>query len=231
MTATAAWPAIISVSDSRRLRSLLADASRRRNANGSARSYLLTGFVYCGRCGTRLSARPVFRKGHRYPRLACVVDRGGCNSVGIVAAPLDDLVTEAVLQRLDVPALAEAVSRQTDAEQRSIALERAIAEDEAALEELTKDRYVERTITAAMFAAARGPLEHRLSEARARLAELTVTSRVEVPVGGLLRHSWPDLDLEQRRAVLGQLDRILISPTTRANNKFDAKRVDIRWRV
>lgn len=230
VSAVAAWPAIITPSESTRLRSLLNEPSRRRNGAGSARSYLLSGMVFCGGCGTRLTARPVVRKGHRYPRFSCVVDRGGCNRVGIGAAPLDDLITEAALQRLDGPELANAVARRRGAEHGVTDLETALAEDQAALEELTRDRYVDRTLTAAMFAAARGPLEQRIVDNRAKLAAVTVASNVQLPTGRVLRDRWPDLDLEQRRAVLGQiLDRIEVAPTTRANNKFDPGRVSVRW--
>lgn len=232
VTAVASWPAIISPAESTRLRALLRDGDRRVNAAGNARSYLLSGFVWCGGCGGQLTARPVVRKGHRYPRFACSVDRGGCNKVGIVAGPLDDLIVEAVLQRLDGPELAEAVARRAEAGQGTADLERAIAEDETALEELTRDRYVERTLTAPMFAAARAPLERRLQDARAALAAVTLRTTVEMPSGGILRQRWPDLDLEQRRAVLGQIiERVVIAPTTRANNRFDAGRVDVLWRI
>lgn len=211
---------------------MLNRSDRRSNTAGNSRSYLLSGIVYCGVCGTQLAARPVYRKGHRYPRLHCAVDRGGCNRVGIASGPLDDLITDAVLLRLDGPELAEAIARRVEAAHESADIERAIAEDEAALEELTRDRYVERALTPAMFAAARNPLERRLAEARTALAAVTLTSTVELPMGGVLRQQWPDLDLEQRRAVLGQIvDRIIIAATTRADNCFNPKRVDVVWKV
>src|SRR5207248_580335 len=56
----AAWPAVITPAQSQRLRALLSDPARRSLNRGTARSYLLTGFVHCGRktCGTPLVARP-----------------------------------------------------------------------------------------------------------------------------------------------------------------------------
>lgn len=229
---TAVWPPIITFSESARVQTLLNRSDRHFNTTGRTRKYLLSGFVYCGACGAQLMARPVYRKGHRYPRFHCSIDRGGCNRVGIASGPLDDLITEAVVLRLDGPALAHAIVRRTEAARGSVELERAIAEDEAALEELTRDRYVERTLTPSMFAAARNPLERRLAEARAALAAVTLTSTVELPAGGILRQQWPELDLEQRRAVLGQIvDRIIIAPTTRADNRFNPARVDVTWKV
>lgn len=229
---TAVWPAIITPAESTGVRALLTRSERRLCTAGNARSYLLSGFVYCGTCGTQLTARPVFRKGHRYPRFHCAVDRGGCNGVGIASDPLDAFVVETIMQRLDGPRLAKAVARRAEASQATVDMERSIAEDEAALEELTRDRYVNRTLTAAMFTAARLPLERRLAAARTALGAATLTTAVELPAGGILRRRWPELDLEQRRAVLGELvDRITIAPTTKANNKFDPGRVRVVWRV
>jgi len=59
-----------------------------------------------------------------------------------------------------------------------------------------------------------------------------LTSTVELPTGGILRQQWPDLDLEQRRAVLGQvIDRIVIAAVTRADNCFNPGRVDVVWKI
>lgn len=229
---TAVWPAIITPTESARVRAIFSSPDRRRNGAGDARSYLLSGFVYCGACAARLTAAPVRRKGHRYPRFACLTDRRGCGKVGIAGDPLDGLIVEAVLHRLDGPELANAIARQKEAGEKTAGLEQAIADDEVALDELTKERFVERTLTPAMFAAARGPLERRLADNRAALAAVTLTSAVELPTGGVLRQQWPDLDLEQRRAILGQvIDRIVIAPTTKADNKFNSDRVSAIWRV
>ncbi|MGH8572365.1 MAG: hypothetical protein ACREX8_07305 [Gammaproteobacteria bacterium] len=46
----AAWPAIITPEDSDRLRALLSNPARR-VTTGSARKYLLSGILVCGRCG------------------------------------------------------------------------------------------------------------------------------------------------------------------------------------
>lgn len=235
VSADAVWPAIISPAESARLRALLNSNYRPVTAPGNSRTYLLGGFLWCGACGTRMHPRSTSTtgaKGHRTRRFACIPEKGGCSKVGIAADPLDDLIVEAVIQRLDGPALAEAVARRAGASHVTADLDQAIADDEAALEELTRDRYVGRTLTAAMFAAARGPLERRLADNRAALAASTLTATVDLPTGGVLRQRWQDLDLEQRRAVLGQvIDRIVIAPTTKANNRFDPARVGVIWKV
>jgi len=69
---------------------------------------------------------------------------------------------------------------------------------------------------------------------RSRLGELdlTVTSHRRAGRQQDPPERWPDLDLEWRRAILGQIiDRIIIGATTRANNRFDPERVRIVWRV
>ncbi|CAN5280054.1 hypothetical protein BH18ACT4_BH18ACT4_02410 [soil metagenome] len=112
----AEWPAIIEPADTLKLRAILSDPARASGTGSTARSYLLTGWVACGQCGATMTTRPVIRKGHRYRRYVCVVDRAGCGRCGIGAQPLEDLISEAVLIRLDTPALAKAVTRRRRSE-------------------------------------------------------------------------------------------------------------------
>ena len=84
-------------------------------------------------------ARPMWRGGKRLRRYFCASDppaRIGCNSVGITAEPLDELVTEAVLTRLDSPALARALSEKGRPKNGSEATLRALEEREAQLAEM-----------------------------------------------------------------------------------------------
>lgn len=235
ITAKAEWPGIISPAESARLRAILSDSAS--TGTVVARKHLLTGFIYCGRpecvqLDVHMTSQPIIRKGHRYHRYACTVDRGGCGRCGIIGNGLDDLITEAVFQRLKGRRLAKAVARQEAALSNDEALLRSIAEDEAALQELTTARYVDRTLTESMFQAARGPLERRLADYRVKVAALATTAGVELPAGEVLRERWDDLSLDEKRAIIGQvIAKIVVAPTERANNRFDPERLEIAWRV
>ncbi len=93
----AVWEAIVTDQESQRLRTLLTDPARR--TNRSARRYLLSSLLRCEVCGTKLGARP----NHGRPAYACIAGAGsrGCGGISILALPVEQFITEAVLYRLD----------------------------------------------------------------------------------------------------------------------------------
>jgi hypothetical protein len=213
----------------RKLRAILDDPGRS-TVDTSARTYLLAGMIRCGLCGAQLHARPVIRtkneKKYRYRRYGCWVDKGGCNKVGIGAQPLEDLVVEAVLQRLDTEALSEAVSVREG--ELSIP---DIADIEQRLDDLA-EMFSAGEITRSEWVTARTGLTRRLDDARSAEAAslLSAATAQQVARPDVLRAEWPELSLEKRRLLLAAvIDHIVIAPTTRAGNKFNPGRVDIVW--
>lgn len=238
ITATAEWKGIITVEQSDALRAILSDPARNRAAGMVARSYLLSGFVVCGRtgCSARLTAGAAIQRdrSYRIARYRCSVDRGGCNRCGIAAEPLEQLIVDAVMYRLDSPAVAKAMQHQAAGSGDDDDLRERVAADERSLEELARDFYTAKVITRGEFLAARKGLDERLRSARGELASRTRRTAADEFVGHprKLRNRWESMSLERRRAVLGALiDRIVIAPTTKGNNRFDADRVDVVWRV
>lgn len=78
------------------------------------RTYLLSGLLRCGRCGNRLysQARHV-NPDNRVRRYVCLSgpDQGGCGGrLTVVLRPVEELLTDAVLTRLDSPQLADALA-------------------------------------------------------------------------------------------------------------------------
>ena len=72
----------------------------------------------------------------------------------------------------------------------------AIEQEQAALEDLARDRYDRRKITDAEFTAARGPIMARLEELRGRLAK-----RAPLPqLGPDPRAAWPNLTFAESRS-------------------------------
>src|SRR5690606_3086331 len=81
------------------------------NRGNTARK-LLTGVAHCGECGLPMVSRPSGRKVASY---ICFPDRvGACGARKIMGEPLDDLISQAVLERLDTAALDRAVERPGD---------------------------------------------------------------------------------------------------------------------
>jgi hypothetical protein len=234
LVSTAEWPAIIDEQTGRRLRRILDDPKR--NAyDTTSRSYLLAGIVHCGLCGAKMVARPVFSKGHRYRRYGCFKEAGGCNRVGIGAQPLEDLITEAVMIRLDTPALSKAVAARRD-DRKSTSRTKAgdsVADLEQRLDDLA-EMFGAGEISKSEWATARARLVRRLDEAKTREAaairKTNVTDQLARP--DVLRREWPEMTFDRQRIVLNAIiERITIAPTTKAGNKFNPDRVDVKWRV
>lgn len=223
----AVWPGIIDADDGAKVRSILTARPTMR----TARTYLLTGFVWCGRCNVPMTSAPVKRKGHRYPRYACPLDRGGCGRCGIAGGPLDDQVTADLLHVLDTQALAEAVAAQPEPGQPDPV--DVTAQLEARMVELA-EMFAAGDIGRAEWTTARDALDRRLTDARTEVADDARDHGAAALVAGEadLRGAWDRWTLDQRRAVIGTvIDRILIAPTTQQNNRFDVDRITIEWRA
>lgn len=106
----ATWPGILTPEQGERLRLLLTDPKRR--TNRTARRYLLSGMLRCGLCGLPLSSNP--KNGTR--RYACLPGPGrrNCGRIVIAAEKLEAFVADAVLYRLDSPALVESMTTSAD---------------------------------------------------------------------------------------------------------------------
>lgn len=224
------WQAIITPGQSARLRAMLTDPERR--TNRTARRYLLTGLLRCALCGSRLVARPRDDGERRYV-CAKGPSLSGCGSVAILADTLERFIVEAVLHRLDSPALAAALAGGSAPSELPDAMRR---DQEASNHELTQlaASFGERQITWAEFLAARKPVEARIEAAKRTLARLSRVSAVEPYVGAssALRERWPDLSLSRQRAVVAAiLDRAVLDRAVKGRNTFDESRVQPIWRV
>lgn len=189
---------------------LAAPARKRKRA---IRSYLLTGLLRCGRCGTAMVATPrqtktgggrravyVYSKGATQRAHGCAKTTGGCGGVFILAKGVDAFVSEAVLYRLRGVKLGQARRRLAGVAD-SDKLMREIADDEAMLNELGEG-YAERRISRPAFHAAVERVEGRLEAARAQLA---TRARPDV-LDGIedLGAEWSRLSLERQRAVTAE---------------------------
>lgn len=231
IAAEAAWPAIINPSESAQLRAMLTDASRR--TNRSARRYLLTRLLRCGRCGQTLVSRPT-ASGTRCYVCAKGPGFGGCGRLSVRAEPLEQFVVDAVLYRLDSPAMAAALAGSPDDDPDAERLRLELEDAQAQLAELAQD-WGERVITRQEWLAARRPIEDRLQLAQKRLAKLSQSSAVSDYIGNAeaLRERWADLPLSGQQAVVAAvLDHLIVQPSQRrGSNQFDPSRFTPVWRV
>jgi len=223
------WEPILDEATHRALVALFEDPARRSQTR-QARVHLLAGLLRCGRCGG-----PMYAQSHGtgrpkdYRCLVAPVGRG-CGGVSIHAAALEELVTQAAIAAVDGPELAAAVNAQVDHEGAA-----RLAADQAALEELSRDYYVDRRISRDEFLAARAGLEDRIRSAVARLERQTRSALLAELASSetLLADNWPGLSPDRRRAILAALfESITVQPAAaRGRNRFDPGRVEFAWRV
>jgi DNA invertase Pin-like site-specific DNA recombinase len=225
----AVWPAILSKEQSERLRDTLTDPARR--TNRSARNYLLSGMCRCGLCGNKMfsmmhytTRRYLCRSGH---------DFGGCGRMTITADPLEQIIAEAVLYRLDTPELADGLAGRTSNDARGTALQSSIDDDVAQLEELTQ-LYANKSITAVEWIQARKAVESRLNDSRRRLTHAAGASALQgyIGHGDALRGQWRTLNLDRQRAIVRAiLEHVVIHPGRRGIQVVDPSRAQPMWRL
>jgi DNA invertase Pin-like site-specific DNA recombinase len=221
----AAWPAIISGEDHQRIVGALGDP-RTRRPRGRHATYLLSGLLRCGHCDKKLRRGPGFWRCDQVPG-----EEDHCGQIWATAAPVDDLVEEALLLRLDSGAVRRALRQKpTNGAQANAAA--VVADLEARLVQLGID-HDNGIITRKEWLTRRGPLTDRLDDARGQLTPPERDGAEALAVlDGDVRDRWAALPFEQRRAIVAAvIDHVVINPPARRGNRFDPERVDIIWRV
>lgn len=204
-------------------RAAVAALSRHRQSGpGPARRHLLPGFLWC-HCGGRMQAFTRPGKGRHYRCPRCFTS--------IKADPVDQLITEGVLLRIDDSvAVAEAIARRS-APGETPAIVEQLAADEEALADLSRARYVERSISEEEFRVARDPLVARIAQLRDRL-QVDSSARVLSRAQGKARALWEGADLGWRRSLIAAVvDRVTILPATKRGPGLDPDRVEVSLRA
>jgi DNA invertase Pin-like site-specific DNA recombinase len=224
----AVWEPIITREQHARLVRILTDPSRRSKKVGSARRYLLTGYLRCGRCGAKMVARPRSGGARRY---ACV-EPAGCNRTFHLAESLEAFVAAALLESLE--------GRDLDRVRRAVA-----KEDRAAVDAATElaslqgrrdeiaEAFADGGLTLASFQAADRRLEAKAEVLRVKLASLQGDAiSLDLPTTSHgLRDSWGNATLDRRRAILSAfVDGVVLHPALKGRNRFDPDRIEICFR-
>ena len=224
----AIWDALITEDQHRRI--LATYAEKKNSGRRTPQRYLLSGMLRCGRCGIRLysSARATTR------RYVCMSgpDHGGCGRLTITADPLERLIADAVLYRLDTPDIADALAGRTAADERTSELSTRLQSVQERLDDLPA-AFAAGEISRRDWALARKPLEEQRDHLQRQLARLTHTHALTGLVGNgdELRRSWTDLNLSRQHAIVAAVvDHIDIAPGTPGVTALDPARVSVTWR-
>lgn len=214
---------------------------------GPGRLHLLTGFTRCGKCGNTLTINAKQRRDGSYGRSFVCKSRDdakqiiGCGGVSRNLEPVTDLITEAVLFRLDTDDLGRLIH--TTAEQ-SATMKRALSDQGIQRERLNEimDRYSTGQLSFDEYQQAKTIATTRLGELTACVEEMAARSTVgNLPVGQTIREAWESHNVEWRHRLLEILiDQVVILPKPDVKGyyppkwkgwNFDISLIQVRWRV
>jgi site-specific DNA recombinase len=233
-------PAII---DGRTHDALVALRHARRKSNGrqpgavTGRPYLLTGFLRCWRCGSRLGGitprATTVQPHYRCPSRGA----GGCSGVVVRAAHADNAARDVVLRRVDDPEFTRSVtSRQAilAAEQRAMT---AMVADAVMGRDPDGDGIGlwtdGRQIDGQAWGQLKQVLEAKAGADASELPRQTVLSRQRRLCGSgqRLRACWDGMDVQERRSIVDAVvDHFVVLPAPRLRSKFTPERLQPVWR-
>lgn len=228
IVAKAEWDPIITPDQTARIRAILDDPKRKHLR--SPRRYLLSGtMLRCHSCDGRMSGRPNEDGTRRYI-CSSGPSYNGCGKTFIVAQPTEELITRAVLMRLDSPAMEQVLTGRQQLDGTG-SWQEVNDQARAELDELA-DLKGRRVISTAEWLAARAPIVDRLDQARVSLSRSTQHDLLRdlSGKGEALGRQWPDLPLSRQRAVVAAvLDHAIVGPGRRGFNQFDPNRITPIW--
>jgi len=225
----AAWDPILTADTRTRL--LATAEARSMSGRRSARRYLLSGLLRCAKCD-----RPLYSQARRDTRrYVCISgpDHGGCGGTTITAPPVEGLLADAVLYRLDTPELADALAGKSNGSPNTDDLADGISADRQALDDLAAS-FGRKEFSMREWMAARKPIEDRLhaNERRLRRAMNTGSLATLAGQGAALGAQWGTLNLARQAAIVAALlDHAVIHPGTPGARSVDPARVSPVWRL
>jgi DNA invertase Pin-like site-specific DNA recombinase len=227
VVAESAWPAILDRETFERVQAKI----RRQARPGRAPKQLLTAIAHCGRCGAPMWASGRKQKtGERVARYACIKRPGapGCGATTVIAKPLEELITQAVLHRLNTNAMKRAFAQNTKPKKPKAELDLVAIDRD--LEDLAHD-YGSGAISRREWLAAKKPLEERRTMALRQHDNENGAAALQPFRNADVHKTWDSLDTDRQRVVLETLiDQITIKPAIKPG-RFTADRVDVVWRV
>lgn len=210
--------------------------------------HLLTGILTCGTCGSRMQSKLHSKYGLRYECRRRAKQEDGASQTGCVtisAVDVEYVVKEAVLRRLDSPAVrAEIAAASHGATGRD--LTKQITAAKARLDEATDDYYATpRRISRSQFLSASETLNAEIDELSARLSRQRVAVRIP-NTSKAIRAAYEGGDLEYQRSLItaaashvvihrakpqGQAELPVVVPGKRSGRPVDAARIEPFWRA
>ena len=239
----AVWPSIITNEEHELLRLTYKDRTNAPIRPKGKRSYLLTGFAYCGNCGNTMSGnsqsyvdkRPSTRR-YKCRKLDNHGLPEGCGKVFRSAEPLERWVAEAILYRLDTLDLAQVLSGHDEAPATALLMDRYEVQ-RGRLDELVGD-YATGLLTRQQFIQAKALAERALDATRTEMSQVQRRrTLIALPETGQVTQAWKQAGLDWRRQLVGLLvERVVVLPGHPGGHywqgfRFQPKHLEIVWRA
>jgi site-specific DNA recombinase len=230
----AEWEPTITTEQHEELKALLGPPRQRGSNQGTARSYLLTGFVVCGICGAPLRSHRSKSNRETEPqrRYVCDPRAGGGYHVKRLASVVEEQVVWELLGELPRKLL-EATRRAPEHWESlgRLLTARQTAEDRLeGLEDLLADGLLDRSGYVRQRRRLKGKLEE-LDQQIAHVRAQAPRRRLRGAYMHELQAEWDALDLEEQRNLLADhIERIVVKPVGPGRKRMDPDSAEIIWR-
>jgi hypothetical protein len=216
-------PAILDVATWEALCAVIQDPAKHGNhVHKGGRKRLLAGLIRCGLCSVAMCGDKDARKGTHIYVCKPATSHRGCGKVVVAGERVDELITELVISYLS----------QREIQHPAVPWpgENELNDTANRISELMS-AYAKGELSADVVFPAVGKLEDRTvllrADKQAWLREQTVQLSQPTDVAG----SWPDLSIDQRRAVIESvLTAVIIKPAAVKGGRFSPDRVEVLWR-
>ena len=223
------FPAIITEDQWRTVTAIVTNPDRRTQTDIRVK-HLLAGILRCGTCGAPMQTSSRAKGGDPDSRFYYKCRTRGPGHAFQTAGPVEDLITDMVIARLEAPGVIARLSgpqnqdRQHELQSSAVALRGRL--DEAA------HSFADGLITAKQMESITSRVKGKLEEVDRDLAAAARASVVPVSAAGNVRAWWESAGMERQRAVINAL----MTPTVATIGKsaprvFDPERIHIEWKA
>jgi site-specific DNA recombinase len=211
------YEAVLDVATWEAVKALLTDPTRSGpHVHVGGRKYLLSGIARCALCSSVLQGNADTRWNTFF--YCC----RGCGKVGISGPKTDDLITRLVIAYLS--------EREVEPQSQTWLHETDLSDIMQRISDLMAEYTAKRLSGQVVFAA----VERLEAEAKTLRNDHAAWLRDQIAVGSRptnVAGAWPDLKIEQRRAVIeGVMQAVAIHPAAARGGKFDPERIELVWR-
>jgi hypothetical protein len=155
----------------------------------------------------------------------------GCGSTYITANHVENFVSQAVLTRLNSPALENLIKSKRNSGKELSARMQLIAIEEKSIE--LAEMFANGEMSRSEFAAAKKVSTERKAELERQLTKevsaVLLDAQIESPK--LIASKWAELNLDRQRAIIkAVLETVRVHKVTKGSNTFDFKRLELIWK-